>query len=254
MDGGLVHGPATVFSEPSAITTPAAAAYDHARLEGRRRVLRWLIHNLAFRFLVKVEGAEGLENLPAQGGAIVMINHIAFVDPVVVMGLLPRNIVPMAKIEAYGYPVFGLLPRIWEAIPVRRGEGDRAALRKATQVLGAGEVVLVAPEGTRSPAMKRGKEGVAFLGWRSGSLIVPTSVEGTEGFPSVSSGRWRQAGATVRLGRPFRFKASEVRPGREALRSMTDEAMYILAALLPERRRGVYSDLSHATTQWIDFA
>jgi hypothetical protein len=79
-------------------------------------------------------------------------------------------------------------------------------------------------------------------------------VEGTEGFPSVSSGRWRQAGATVRLGRPFRFKASEGRPGREALRSMTEEAMYILAALLPERRRGVYSDLSHATTEWIDFA
>jgi 1-acyl-sn-glycerol-3-phosphate acyltransferase len=249
-----MHTPATTFTEPSGLPLRAAAAYNHARLEGRRRALRWLIHNVAFRFLVKVDGVEGLENLPGQGGAIVMINHIAFVDPVVVMGLLPRNIVPMAKIEAYRYPVFGLLPRIWEAIPVRRGEGDRAALRKATDVLKAGEVVLVAPEGTRSPALKRGKEGVAFLGWKSGSLIIPTALEGTEGFPSFSPSRWRRAGATVRLGRPFRFKPTEERPGREALRQMTDEAMYILAGLVPERRRGEYSDLAKATTGWIDFA
>ncbi|HET7010870.1 MAG TPA: lysophospholipid acyltransferase family protein [Anaerolineales bacterium] len=228
--------------------------YDHARLEGRRRVLRWMIEALAFRLLVKVDGVEGIENLPAQGAALVMINHIAFVDPVVVMGVLPRNVVPMAKIEAFRIPVFGIFPYLWDAIPVRRGEGDRAALRRATDVLRAGEVVLVAPEGTRGPTLGPGKEGVAFLASRAGALVVPTALEGTEGFPSISPRRWRQPGATVRLGRPFRFKSTGKRPGRDDLRAMTDEAMYALARMLPERRRGQYSDLSKATTHWLEFA
>ena len=229
-------------------------SYDHARLEGRRRVLRWMIDHLAFRFLVRVDGVEGLENLPATGGAILMINHIAFVDPIVVMGVLPRNITPMAKIEAYRYPIFGVFPRLWEAIPVRRGEGDRAALAKALDVLRAGEVILVAPEGTRSPALRRGKEGVAFLGSRSGALVIPTALDGTEGFPSISPRRWRQPGATVRLGRPFRFKTAGVPPERDELRRMTEEAMYALAGILPERRRGAYSDQGKASHTLIEFA
>jgi 1-acyl-sn-glycerol-3-phosphate acyltransferase len=235
------------------LTTPASPAYVHARHEGRRRVLRWMIDHIAFRFLVKVDRVEGLENLPARGAAILMINHIAFVDPIVVMGCLPRNIVPMAKIEAYRYPLLGIFPRLWDAIPVRRGEGDRAALRKGLEVLAAGEVVLVAPEGTRSPALGRGHEGVAFLAGRSGAMVIPTIVDGTEGFPSVSPRRWRGPGAVVRLGRPFRFRSAG-RPDRAKLRLMTDEAMYVLAANLSPQRRGAYSDLTKASKTTIEFA
>jgi 1-acyl-sn-glycerol-3-phosphate acyltransferase len=144
-----------------------------------------MIDHIAFRFLVKVDRVEGLENLPARGAAILMINHIAFVDPIVVMGCLPRNIVPMAKIEAYRYPLLGIFPRLWDAIPVRRGEGDRAALRKGLEVLAAGEVVLVAPEGTRSPALGRGHEGVAFLAGRWSSR--PSST-GRRDFPRYRLG------------------------------------------------------------------
>ena len=235
------------------MTMPASTAYLHARHEGRRRALRWMIDHIAFRFLVKMDRVEGLENLPAKGAAILMINHIAFVDPIVVMGCLPRNIVPMAKIEAYRYPLLGIFPRLWDAIPVRRGEGDRAALRKGLAVLAAGEVVLVAPEGTRSPALGRGREGVAFLAGRSGAMVIPTLVDGTEGFPSISPRRWRGPGAVVRLGRPFRFRSSD-RPGRAKLRLMTDEAMYVLASNLPPQRRGAYSDLTKASQTTIEFA
>lgn len=235
------------------MTIPASEAYVHARHEGRRRVLRWMIDHIAFRFLVKVDRVEGLENLPARGAAILMINHIAFVDPIVVMGCVPRNIVPMAKIEAYRYPLLGIFPRLWDAIPVRRGEGDRAALRKALDVLGAGEVVLVAPEGTRSPSLGRGREGVAFLAGRSGVMVIPTTVDGTEGFPSISPRRWRGPGAVVRLGRPFRFRGPG-RPHRERLRLMTDEAMYVLASNLAPHRRGAYSDLEKASQTTIEFA
>ena len=227
--------------------------YDHARLERRRWILRWLLTNIGFRILAKVERVEGLDNFPESGPAILMINHIAFIDPMVVLGFLPRNIVPMAKVEAYSYPVLGIFPRICQAIPVHRGEIDRRAVHMALEVLSSGEVILVAPEGTRGTCLQRGKEGVAYLGTRSGASIIPTAIVGTEGFPSISPKRWRQPGAVARLGRPFRFRSSSRRPKGDELRRMTDEAMYVLAAMLPEERRGVYADLSQATADTIEF-
>jgi 1-acyl-sn-glycerol-3-phosphate acyltransferase len=228
--------------------------YDHQALEPRRRILRWAIDNIAWRFLVKIGRVEGMENFPRQGPAVALYNHIAFVDPVVVLGNLPRNVVPLAKVEAYSYPLIGIIPRLWAVIPVRRGEVDRRALAQARDVLAAGEVVLLAPEGTRSPALIEGKEGVALLADRSGAPVVPIAVEGTDQFPSTSIKKWRGPGALIRIGRPFRYRpAPEGKADRRRLRLMTDEAMYLLASLLDERRRGFYSDLSKATTTTLDF-
>ncbi|TFH34972.1 MAG: 1-acyl-sn-glycerol-3-phosphate acyltransferase [Anaerolineales bacterium] len=227
--------------------------YDHGALEGRRRVLHWTIRNFGFRVLLKYRGVEGLEHFPASGPAILMINHIAFVDPAVVVGSVPRMVVPMAKVEAFKVPIWGLFPGIWRAIPVSRGDIDRKALRMALEVLAAGEIILVAPEGTRSPSLQQGKEGVAYLAAKSGAPIVPVAIEGTEGFPSIYPLGWRRTGATVRIGPSFRFKTVEGKVDRNRLHQMTEEAMYILAGLLPAVRRGVYSDLSQATTETLDF-
>jgi len=225
--------------------------YNHAAHEPMRRVLRWLATNIGFRWLAKIERVEGLENLPATGPAILMINHIAFIDPIVVLGNLPRNIVPMAKVEVYGYPVWGIFPRLWDVIPVHRGEADREALMRALAVLKAGEIVLVAPEGTRHESLREVKDGIAYLAHKSGAPIVPVAIEGTRGFPSLSPRRWAESGVVITLGQPFRFKPITGRLPREALRQMTDEAMYRLAAMLPEHRRGEYSDLSKATREYI---
>lgn len=229
-----------------------ANRYDHSRHEPVRRVLRWLLRQIGWRFLVKIRSVEGLENLPSGGPAIVMINHIAFVDPIVVMGNLPRNIVPMAKVEVYRIPVGGVFAWLWQVIPVRRVELDRHALERALAVLRAGEVILLAPEGTRHPALRDAKEGVAYLALKTGAPIVPTAIEGTPGFPSPRFLWGRREGVTVRVGRPFRFKPVAGRPPREHLRKMTDEAMYVLAAMLPESRRGEYSHLSKATRDTIE--
>ena len=236
----------TVPGQPSPNATPPR--YNHARWERRRRILRFLIRVIGFNFLVRLERVEGIENVPAHGPAILMINHIAFVDPIVVLHLLPRNIVPMAKIEVYNYPLVGIFPRLWGVIPVRREEVDRRAIQGALDVLRAGEIILVAPEATRSPRLQQGKEGVAYLANRSGAPIVPVAIEGTEGFPSLPwLKRWRGPGVHVRFGQPFQYRVVEGKQMRGQLRLMTDEAMYLLAAMLPERRRGVYSDLTQAT-------
>ena len=227
--------------------------YDHQSLEKVRWKLRWILKYIGFGFLAKYEGAEGLENFPTEGPAIVMINHIALIDPVVVLGAMPRNVVPLAKIEVYRYPVIGIFPKLWEVIPVRRQEFDRKAIRQALRVLEAGECILMAPEGTRSPALQTGKEGVAYLGVKSGAPIIPVAVTGSKGFPTFNPLRWLRPGASVKVGRAFRFRTGDGRPDREALRLMTDEAMYVLSGLLPENHRGVYSDLSRATTKTIEF-
>lgn len=231
-------------------TSLPPARYDHSHWEHRRRFLRFLIRVIGFNFLVRLESVEGLENIPPHGPAILMINHIAFVDPIVVMHVAPRQIVPLAKVEVYDYPFVGIFPRMWGVIPVRREEFDRRAIQGALDVLRAGEIILVAPEATRSPQLQQGKEGVAYLASRSGAPIIPVAIEGTEGFPSLPFlKRWRGPKVQVRFGRPFCFHASQERLPRDQLRQMTDEALYILAAMLPEHRRGVYADLSKATQE-----
>lgn len=229
--------------------------YSHAKWEFRRRILRFFIKVIGFTLLVKLDSVEGLENVPSQGPAILLINHIAFVDPILVLHVLPRNIVPLAKVEVYDYPIIGIFPKLWGVIPVHRDEVDRRAVQKVLEVLRAGEIVLVAPEGTRSSHLSQGKEGIAYLASHAGTPIVPVAIEGTPGFPSLRffSSRWRGPGARVVFGRPFKYHADLKHPNRDQLRLMTDEAMYILAAMLPEARRGYYSDFSRATRETIEW-
>lgn len=227
--------------------------YDPGKGRLVRRFLRFLLRSIAFALLVKIERVEGLENIPAQGPAILVMNHIAFVDPIVLVYVVPRDIVPMAKIEVYDYPAIGIFPRLWGVVPVRREEVDRRAVKEALQVLGAGEILLVAPEGTRGPALQRGKEGVAYLASRSGAPVVPVAITGTTGYPAFRlSSRWKGSGAHVRFGESFRYKPEYSRAKQAELRLMTDEAMYVVAKMLPPELRGFYADLSRASQETIE--
>jgi 1-acyl-sn-glycerol-3-phosphate acyltransferase len=226
--------------------------YDHQSLEFRRRFLRFLIRWVGFSLLAKLDRIEGLENVPMNDAAILMINHIAFIDPIVVIHTLPRNIVPLAKAEVYEYPFVGIFPRLWDVIPVKRDEFDRHAVQQVMNVLRSGEIVLVAPEGTRGPKLRQAKVGVAYLASRSEVPVIPVAITGTEGFPALRfTAPWRTPGAVVRFGKPIRFLPAYKHASSEQLRKMTDEAMYLLAEMLPPERRGYYSDLSKASLDTI---
>src|SRR3990172_13017061 len=97
--------------------------YRHADYAAVRRVMRFLLRAVAWRILVRIESVVGLENIPPTGAAIIALNHIALVDPIVVLGLVPRVIVPLAKLELYSYPVVGILPPLYGVIPGGRGGG-----------------------------------------------------------------------------------------------------------------------------------
>ena len=227
--------------------------YQHDAWKNKRRVLRFLLKRVGFPLWVRIDSIEGMENIPTKGPLIFMINHISFVDSLIVLQTSPRDIVPMAKIEVYEYPVIGIFPKLWGVIPVRREEVDRSAIRQALNVLKNGESILLAPEGTRSPALQTGKEGVAYLAARSGATVMPVAIDGTMGLPAFrTSPRWKESGARVVFGNPFRYKTEFIHARGQQLRQMTDEAMYQLAASLPEERRGVYANFDNATQNTIE--
>lgn len=227
--------------------------YDHAHWDYRRRFLKFLLRSLGFTLLVRVDSVEGLENIPEQGPGLLLMNHIGWVDPIVVLHTMPRQIVPLGKVEAFEYPVIGIFPRIWGAIPVMREGVDRRAVQSALEVLRKKEIILVAPEGTRNPELQKAKEGFAYLATRSGAPVIPVLIEGSPGYPTIRySQLWRKNGITIRYGKPIVFHSEYRHAGREQLRKLTDEAMYYLAAMLPEERRGYYSELTQATQETFD--
>lgn len=77
----------------------------------------------------------GLKNIPQKGGLIVVANHTSYWDPVVVGCAFSRPVNFMAKAELFKIPVFGELIGLMKAFPVHRGKIDRAALRKASELL-----------------------------------------------------------------------------------------------------------------------
>lgn len=227
--------------------------YNHTSWENQRRFLRFLLKTLAFPLLVRLERVEGLENIPQKGPGILLMNHIGWVDPIVLVHVVPRNIVPLGKVEVFNYPVIGIFPRIWGAIPVQREGFDRRAIQIALDVLKKKEIILVAPEGTRNPRLQNAKGGFAYLASRSGAPIIPVAIEGSPGYPVIRySRRWRESPIEVKFGRPFVYREQYKRAGREELRKLSDEAMYYLAAMLPEERRGYYSDLTEASQDTIE--
>lgn len=245
----------TPLSVPPVYTGRPFRVFD----EDQRRYTRWrmfargvLLRGLAFHLVAKV-GTYGMaEHLPASGATILMMNHVSGIDPFVVMGAVgPRFVEAMSKIENYQVPLLGTLMRLWGCYPVLRGEIDRRALEFTIKLLNEGNLVLIAPQGTREPAISTVKDGMAYLAVKTGATIVPVGLKGTaDVMRSVK--HLRRTPITLTFGRAFRFR-SQGRVVRAELPIMTREAMYQLAPLVDEQQRGVYADLSQATTNMLEF-
>ena len=217
-----------------------------------RKFLLWLL-GLLMKLLLRLE-VVCPENIPATGPVILIINHIAFLDPILVCGISSRPVTPVAKREAFDSFFIGPIMKIYGAIPVRRGEPDLKAIRDMLRVLEEGGVVLLAPEGTRSPTyqMQPAKAGIALLARRSGAIITPVGISGTHRLKSYWT-RLRRAPIRLQVGQPFHLRqvSANGRASRAELAVMTDEIMYRLAAQLPPALRGVYDDLEQATEEYI---
>jgi 1-acyl-sn-glycerol-3-phosphate acyltransferase len=201
-------------------------------------------YNHFLRFFYKTLCRHRVNNahlLPQNGPVILMINHLSWTDPFLVLAAFDRVMFPMAKVETFEDPRTRWLLQPYGAIPVHRGAVDLQAIKAATQVLKEGGMVLISPEGTRSKTggLIHAQEGLAFLATRTDAQLVPVAITGSgDIFPSLK--RLRHATVNITLGPPFRMNTGGKKADRALLQTLTDDAMRRLAALLPEGMRGVY--------------
>ena len=127
-------------------------------------------------FLLMRPRVRGLRHLWRRGGAIVVSNHWALSDPILIALISPRIIHFMAKQELFHNPVARfLLMRGLYAFPVNRKQADMASLRQAMDVLQKGRVFGIFPEGRRSVTgeLDELESGAAFLALRCKVPIIP---------------------------------------------------------------------------------
>ncbi|MGH9802297.1 MAG: lysophospholipid acyltransferase family protein, partial [Blastocatellia bacterium] len=133
-----------------------------------------------FRALFAVE-YHGVENVPERGAVIIAGNHPSYLDPVLVMLPVKRQIRFMAWDALFKVPVLGQAIRAMGAFPVdiRKGKGE-SAFREALNVLNSGDALGIFPEGQRSEEGPMGelRTGVARLAVETGAQIVPVTIGG----------------------------------------------------------------------------
>jgi 1-acyl-sn-glycerol-3-phosphate acyltransferase len=163
-------------------------------------------------------------------------------------------VVVFTKAETFDSLLMRSLFDLSKAIPVKRGEADTAALKRAAEVLESGNILAVAPEGTRSGdgCLRRGHPGIVMLALRTGAPLLPLAYYGGEAFRR-NVPRLKKTDFHVVVGRPFYLHDRGARVTREVRQQMTDEIMYQIAALLPPGYRGHYSNLAAATETYLRF-
>ena len=206
----------------------------------RYNLIRLLVRGV-FALFARIE-VEGLENVPPSDPFILVINHVHFLDPALVLAAFPRRITVLIASEWKRWPI-GILPTALDAIYVDRGQVDRRALRQCLRVLREGGVLGMSPEGTRShsPGMQRARPGVAYIAYKADVPVVPVGIVGMyQIFRAIK--RLRRTRVRVAIGSPFRLQPMDLSgPHRhEELKRASDEIMHRLARLLPPRYRGVY--------------
>ena len=193
---------------------------------------------------------EGLDNVPRRGGALLVGNHVGTIDPPLTGSLIPRlDVYYMAKSEAFEKARVRWIFRGFNAFPVVRGSADRAALRHTLDLLRNEHVVLVYPEGSRSPdgRLREPQAGVGFLARHAGVPVVPVAVWGTEQVLGRGTIRIHRADVHVRYGAPVALPAG----GAGARRDNRDAAAAIMdaiSAMLPPRYRAASSHEATAST------
>ncbi len=193
-------------------------------------------------FLTRIE-VTGLEHIPSEGPAILVSNHISMADPPILIGYVKRQIHFFIKVELLDHLVYRIILPPGDPIPVQRGKADRMALRKAEAILKSGGIVGIYPEGTRNQSgeTQEGRSGAIFLAHRTGSIIVPVAISGTEGIFRPGFPWFHRARVRMTIGEPFRLAdlGEAESSDREAL---AFALMARVAALLPARYRGVYAE------------
>lgn len=124
----------------------------------------------------------GLRHVPREGPVLLVCNHQSFMDPVLAGISLHREASFMARDTLFRHPLFGRLLYRLNAFPVRRGTADIGAIKESLRRLKQGHVLVVFPEGTRTPdgRIKDMLPGLGTIAKKARIPIVPTLIDGMQ--------------------------------------------------------------------------
>jgi 1-acyl-sn-glycerol-3-phosphate acyltransferase len=161
--------------------------------------------------------AEGVENVPQEGGFVLAANHLSNFDPWPLgIPLFPQRYLRfMAKSELFWWPL-GPIIKSGGAFQVRRGEADLEAMRTAIDLVREGQAVVMFPHGTRARKgivkrhQPRAHSGAARIALEAGVPLVPAALAGTDRLSRLGPLR-------VRYGRPIDLDGLDARAATEQL-------------------------------------
>jgi 1-acyl-sn-glycerol-3-phosphate acyltransferase len=181
------------------------------------RIAKYILKVLLFFvFRIKVEGKE---NVPAEGGVLLAVNHRSNWDPVIAAVGCPRKLRFMAKSELFKNKLFGALITALGAFPIQRGKGDIGAIKGALTILKNNETMLIFPEGGRvhDERSAEAKPGVVMLAIRAKAPVVPAYISGKYHWFSRM---------TIHFGEPVYYDMYyDEKPVVEQLQSLSNELL-----------------------------
>ena len=157
----------------------------------------------------------GRENLPKEGGFMLCVNHISFLDPVITVLYVKRHIRFMGKKELFKNKIVaGVLNEVG-AFPVDRGHADLAAIREAIKTLTTGQCLGIFPQGTRSAENEHTQlhGGAALIVQRTGSPVIPMYIDGPYKYFRKTD---------VRIGRPIDLSAFGKKADAQTIAQVTE--------------------------------
>ncbi len=170
--------------------------------------LTWSLGKIFFHLYFRMS-ITGSENVPKSGPVILASNHTSHLDPPILAFICFRRIYFLAKSELFKNAFFGWYINSLGAFPIKRGAGDRAALKASSTILKNNNALVMFPEGTRSPdgEPQDPKSGLGMLlNLVPEAQIVPVHIEG--GFQAFGAGRKFPKPTKIRVSirKPFRLE------------------------------------------------
>ena len=196
----------------------------------------WFVKGIFYPYVALYLGLtrDGLEHLPRRGPAIVVSNHVSYMDAIILGSAAPRPI--HFIVLQWMYDLIYIRWFYWGmgAIPVRAGS-DARGLRRAARALARGRLVGVFPEGTRSAdgTFGEAQPGAALLAALTGAPVVPVFIDGARDSMPVGTTLPRPARIHVRFGPALAFPGGRGARDREALLEFARRMEGAIRALEP---------------------
>ena len=179
---------------------------------------------------------EGADHVPEVEPVILAMNHLSFIDSIVMPVSVARPVYFLGKADYWDSWRTRWFFEGTGVVPIKRegeGAGD-AALATGVEILERGDLLGIYPEGTRSPdgRLYRGKTGPVRMALEAGVKIVPIGIRGTDQAMPTGSYLPKRQQITLRFGQPLDLsRFADRRHDPFVLRSATDELMFEIMLL-----------------------